>query len=70
MKKQMKRRIRMTKLGKVITTLIILVVGALLYAYSGKWGEEQTKIAIILCVFSWIYLFFVQFIFLHFLWEK
>lgn len=66
----MKRRIRMTKLGKVVTTIIILLVGVLLYIYSGVWGEEQTKMAIILCMFSWFYLFFVQIAFLYFVWDK
>lgn len=70
MKKKMKRRIRMTKLGKVITTVIILLVGVLLYIYSAKWGEEQTKMAILLCSLSWTYMLFAQFIFLHLLWEK
>lgn len=70
MKKKMKRKIKMTKLGKVIMTTIIVSVGVLLYTYSGKWGEEQTKMSIILCSISWFYLLIAQFVFIHFLWEK
>lgn len=66
MRKRIIRKIKMKRIAKVLATILIFLIGCLVYAYSKKWGEQE---AITLCVFSWLYLFFGQFIILYSIWE-
>lgn len=66
MRKRIIRKIKMKRIAKVLATVLILLIGCMVYIYAKKWGEEK---AITLCVFSWLYLFFGQFIILYSIWE-
>ena len=67
----MKKRLKLNLKGKVVLSIIILLIDILIYSNSGHFGElaQTSNIDLVLCSMSWIYLFFGQFILLIMIWE-
>ena len=66
-----KKILRPNLKGKVVLSIIILLIDILIYSKTGKLGElaQTSNIDLVLCSMSWVYLFFGQFILLIMIWE-
>jgi hypothetical protein len=68
----MKKKLKLKRWVKVLTTLIVIGLGILIYSKLGDIGSEATTntLASILCITGWTYLVFVQIVVLSGIWEN
>ena len=68
----MKKKLKLKRWVKVLTTLIVIGLGILIYSKLGDIGSEATTntLASILCIMGWTYLLFVQIVVLSGIWEN
>ena len=68
----MKKKLKLKKWGKVLISVIVIVIGVGIYSGLKTLGSEAgtNQIASILCITGWTYLVFVQIIVLSEIWES
>lgn len=67
----MKKR-KLKKWVKVAISLIVVMVGLLIYAKTGILGQlaQDSIIYLLICITAWIWLFLGQFSLLYFIWKE
>lgn len=68
----MKKRYKLKNGGRILLSIIVVIVSAVLYSKAATFGKlAQTNVTYeLICVGAWMWLMLGQFVVLSFIWDK